>query len=73
MSGRGWAYDNISVERLWRSVKHEDVYLNGYATMIELLMGLTNTLPFTTPNAHTRPWAIKPRGRFTRPRAAVLR
>ena len=32
-AGHGWAYDNIFVERLWRSVKHEDVYLNGYATM----------------------------------------
>ena len=30
MDGRGRAYDNIFVERLWRSVKHEDVYLNGY-------------------------------------------
>jgi len=41
MDGRGRAYDNIFVERLWRSVKHEDVYLNGYATMGELLIGLT--------------------------------
>ena len=30
----------IFVERLWRSVKHEDVYLHGYATMGELLIGL---------------------------------
>jgi putative transposase len=29
------------VERLWRSVKHEDVYLKGYTTMSELLIGLT--------------------------------
>jgi putative transposase len=41
MDGRGRAFDNIFVERLWRSVKHEDVYLNGYATMGELLIGLT--------------------------------
>ena len=41
MDGRGRAYDNIFVERLWRSVKHEDVYLNGYATMGELLLGLS--------------------------------
>ena len=39
--GRGRALDNIFVERLWRSVKHEDVYLKGYATMSELLIGLT--------------------------------
>ena len=41
MDGRGRAYDNIFVERLWRSVKYEDVYLNGYATMGELLLGLS--------------------------------
>jgi putative transposase len=41
MDGRGRAYDNIFVERLWRSVKHEDIYLNGYATMGELLLGLS--------------------------------
>ena len=41
MDGRGRALDNIFVERLWRSVKHEDVYLKGYATMPELLIGLT--------------------------------
>ena len=43
---RGRAYDNIFVERLWRSVKHEDVYLNGYATMGELLIGLTKYFAF---------------------------
>ncbi len=41
MDGRGRALDNIFVERLWRNVKHEDVYLKGYATMSELLIGLT--------------------------------
>ena len=46
MDGRGRAFDNIFVERLWRSVKHEDVYLNGYATMSELLMGLTKYFAF---------------------------
>lgn len=40
MDGRGRAFDNIFVERLWRNVKYEDVYLNGYATMGELLIGL---------------------------------
>ena len=46
MDGRGRAYDNIFVERLWRSVKHEDVYLKGYATMGELLIGLTQYFTF---------------------------
>jgi len=40
MDGRGRALDNIFVERLWRSVKYEDVYLKGYATMSEARAGL---------------------------------
>ena len=40
MDGRGRAFDNIFVERLWRNVKYEDVYLKGYATMSELTTGL---------------------------------
>ena len=46
MDGRGRALDNIFVERLWRSVKHEDVYLKGYATLPELLLGLTQYFVF---------------------------
>ena len=43
MHGRGPAYDNIFVERLWRSLKHKDVYLNGCATMGELLIIALNS------------------------------
>jgi putative transposase len=46
MDGRGRALDNIFVERLWRSVKHEDIYLKGYATLPELLLGLTEYFAF---------------------------
>lgn len=46
MDGRGRALDNIFVERLWRNVKHEDVYLNGYATMGDLTVGLTRYFVF---------------------------
>jgi len=46
MDGRGRALDNIFVERLWRSVKYEDVYLKGYAGMPELLLGLTEYFAF---------------------------
>lgn len=46
MDGRGRALDNIFVERLWRNVKHEDVYLNGYATMGDLTVGLTRYFAF---------------------------
>ncbi len=46
MDGRGRVLDNIFVERLWRSVKYEDVYLKGYANPLELMMGLTEYFVF---------------------------
>ena len=46
MDGRGRAFDNIFVERLWRNVKYEDVYLRGYATMGELVVGLAEYFVF---------------------------
>ena len=42
MDGRGRVFDNIFVERLWRNVKYEDIYLKGYATVGELLLGLSD-------------------------------
>ena len=41
MDGRGRVFDNIFVERLWRNVKYENVYIMDYATMDELFAGLT--------------------------------
>ena len=38
--------DNVCVERLWRSVTYEDVYLRGYATVSELRVGLTDHFVF---------------------------
>jgi len=46
MDGRGRAFDNIFVERLWRSVKYEDVYIRGYATLGELTVGLADYFQF---------------------------
>lgn len=46
MDGRGRALDNIFVERLWRNVKCEDVYLKGYANMAELMIGLAQYFSF---------------------------
>ena len=46
MDGRGRALDNIFVERLWRSVKYEDVYLKGYDNPMELMIGLTEYFVF---------------------------
>lgn len=40
MDGRGRALDNVFVERLWRSVKYEDIYIRGYEAVPELHRGL---------------------------------
>jgi putative transposase len=40
IDGRGRVFDNIFVERLWRSVKYEDIYIKRYGTVPELEMGL---------------------------------
>jgi putative transposase len=40
MDGRGRALDNIFVERLWRTVKYEDIYLNDYGSVPEVQGGL---------------------------------
>jgi putative transposase len=44
--GRGRALDNIFVERLWRSVKYEEVYLKDYQTVPEAREGLTHYFNF---------------------------
>jgi putative transposase len=46
MDGRVRAYDNIFVKRLWRSVKHERVYLHGYGAKGKLRIGLTKYFAF---------------------------
>ncbi len=46
MDGHGRALDNIFVERLWRSVKYEDIYLRGYGYVPELMVGLTAYFEF---------------------------
>lgn len=40
MDGRGRAFDNIMVERLWRSVKYEDIYPRAYGQLPELQRGI---------------------------------
>jgi putative transposase len=44
--GRGRALDNIFVERLWRSVKYEEVYLKDYQTVSDARDGLTQYFQF---------------------------
>lgn len=52
MDGKGRALDNIFVERLWRSVKYEEVYLHEYATPREARQGLARYFDFYN---HARP------------------
>ena len=40
MDGKGRALDNVIIERLWRTVKYDDIYIRGYETMMELYRGL---------------------------------
>ena len=46
MDGRGRALDNVFVERLWRSVKYEDIYIQGYDTVPGLHHGLARYFAF---------------------------
>lgn len=52
MDGRGRALDNIFTERLWRTVKYEEVYLHDYATPREARQGLVRYFGFYN---HDRP------------------
>jgi putative transposase len=46
MDGRGRRMDNIFTERLWRTVKYENVYLNEYQNCGEANQGLTEYFKF---------------------------
>ena len=72
MDGRGRWMDNVFIERLWRSLKHEDVYLKGYADGREARAGigeyfafynerrLHQALGYRTPMAIWREGAARP-------------
>lgn len=65
MDGRGRCFDNIFVERLWRSVKQEEVYLNEYRDVWEAptRRGCEDTSSFTIIAARTSRSATKPQPR----------
>ncbi len=52
MDGRGRALDNVFVERLWRSLKYEEVYLKAHENVSDLEYGVSNWLRFYN---HERP------------------
>jgi len=46
MDGRGRWMDNVFIERLWRSLKYEDIYLKGYADGREAARGIAEWIAF---------------------------
>jgi len=52
MDGQGRAFDNIMIERLWRSLKYQDIYIKDYQTIMELSAGLNDYFNFYN---HERP------------------
>ena len=52
MDGRGRCFDNIFIERLWRSLKYEEVYLKDYETVTEARAGIAQWFKFYN---HERP------------------
>jgi putative transposase len=49
MDGRGRWMDNVFIERLWRSLKYEDIYLKGYADGREAKAGIASWAAFYNP------------------------
>jgi putative transposase len=64
MDGRGRWMDNVFIERLWRSLKYEDVYLKGYADGVEAKAGIGEWIAFYNGRrphqalAHRTPMAV---------------
>jgi putative transposase len=46
MDGKGRCIDNVFVERLWRSLKYEEVYLNAYENLVEARAGIGRYFDF---------------------------
>ena len=59
MDGKGRALDNIFIERLWRSVKHEEENLNDYDNPRAARQGLGGYLHFTITSDCIRLWNTK--------------
>jgi putative transposase len=50
MDGRGRWLDNVFIERLWRSLKYEDIYLKAYADGLEAKAGIASWMAFYNTN-----------------------
>lgn len=64
MDGRGRAHDNIFIERLWRSVKYQNVYLKGYESIADAQQGLAEYFEYYNHERlhsslnYRRPWDV---------------
>jgi putative transposase len=68
MDGRGRWIDNRFIERLWRSVKYEDIYLNDYSCGLDLRRGLTDWFgTYNTVRPHTSLDGATPQDWYQRP------
>jgi putative transposase len=75
MSGRGRAYDNIFVERFWRSLKYEEIYLHEYHSVGELRRAVSAWIThYNTDRPHQAldyqvPWEVHTTGLAKRPKS----
>jgi putative transposase len=64
MDSRGRVFDNIFVERLWRTVKYEDIYLKGYESIAQADRGLSHYFQFYNQKRYHQalryqtPWSV---------------
>ena len=65
MDGKGRYLDNIFVERLWRSLKYEEIYLHPYDSLTEAREGSGATSASTMTRGRMRSWAIRRQPRST--------
>ena len=56
MNGRGRGADNIFVERLWRSLKYEEVYLNAYESVAQARRGIAACFQFYNRASYCPTW-----------------
>ena len=54
MDGKGRSIDNICIERFWRTIKYEEIYLNDYKSMNELRYSIKNYIEkYNTKRLHS--------------------
>ena len=73
MDGKGCWRDNVFVERVWRSIKYEEVYLHAYETVSAAREGIGRSSTSTTHAGLTRAITLEPRTWCTSHRCISLR